>query len=283
VFQPPREAGKPLAKACRTQDHDVIASFININTLLYSTAWLAFANDPWPREVLNRYRQGIATNAAELAGRFVQLDLQAAREDPASVGIAMTGDDLGLDQVLEYAEYYPGRFRSTHGYYPRLDRLVATRAHVRSIIQKEQLPNGVLALTLPDPVGLVQESNAQRLAQFQAMQEWRAEPQRRFEHFTSQALLGIRQLHDSWAAEQATEEVEKEAQHTERWNNSPIGQKAYLPPVDIAAQTQRRIATKQEQARKRLEERYDEPARAAFDSAYRSELQHWQALIDQLG
>ncbi|MBF8724464.1 hypothetical protein, partial [Pseudomonas guariconensis] len=30
-------------------------------------------------------------------------------------------------------------------------------------------------------------------------------------------------------------------------------------------------------------ERYDEPARAAFDSAYRSELQHWQALIDQLG
>ncbi|WP_177339534.1 T6SS effector BTH_I2691 family protein [Pseudomonas sp. Leaf58] len=188
---PPR----PLPTWCATEGHTVIASFINIDTLLYRKAWIAFANDPWPRAVLDRYRNGIAANDPDTLARFVEVGLETARNDPASLGIAMTDTfRFGLDNVLEFSTFSSNRFTSVHGFYSRLGRWQETHNHVRKVIQQEQLPNGVLALalTLPDPVGMVMELNAQRTGWVRAMQEWRAQPQRHFEYFTSQALLGIR-------------------------------------------------------------------------------------------
>ncbi len=283
VSQPPRAPGRPLAEVCRTQDHDVIASFININTALYQKAWIAFANDPWPRDVLDRYRDGIANQRPDFIDRFVELDLETAHNDPGSVGIAMTEGDLGLGDVLEYGVAYPGKFTSAHGFYPRMSRLPATRNFVRTKVLEEELPNGVLALTVPDPVGVVMEANAQRTTWFRRMQEWRAEPQRHFEYFTSQALLGIRELNEAKAAAQAVVDTAQEAENREKWNESPIGFKAYLPPVDMEIQTQRATKNKQEEARERLEERYDEKARAAFQAGYDSEVKHWQTMIDKVG
>ncbi|WP_350012596.1 T6SS effector BTH_I2691 family protein [Pseudomonas asiatica] len=279
-FGPPRS----LPKVCATEGHDVIASFINIDTLLYRKAWIAFANDPWPRAVLDRYRQGIADSDPGTLARFVEVDLHTARNDPASLGIAMTDSfRFGLEQVLEFSTFSSARFTSAHGFYSRLGRWHETRTHVRNVIQQEQLPNGLLALTLPDPVGMVMELNAQRTGWVQALQEWRAQPQRHFEYFTSQALLGIRELHAAMAAVQGAEDAQREARQVEQWNDSPIAAKAYLPPVDIDAQTERNTARKQQDARERLEERYDESARAAFQADYDRELKNWQSMIDQVG
>ncbi|MBK5001111.1 hypothetical protein IAE37_003387 [Pseudomonas sp. S31] len=283
VSQPPRVPGRPLAKVCRTKNHDVIASFINIDTTLYQKAWIAFANDPWPRDVLDCYRDGIVKQRPDFIDRFVELDLNTARNDPASLGIAMTAEDLGLDEVLEYGAPYPGKFTSAHGFYPRMARLAATRGFVRNTVLQEQLPNGVLALTVPDPVGLAIEANAQRTQWFQRMQEWRAEPQRHFEYFTSQALLGIRELNEARAAAQAVVDTAEEVRQREQWNNSAIRFKAPRPAVDVEAHTERTTDTKQQEARERLEERYDEKARAAFQAYYDSEVGHWQRMIDKVG
>ncbi|WNN40268.1 T6SS effector BTH_I2691 family protein [Pseudomonas inefficax] len=284
VSQMPLGPPRSLPKVCATEGHDVIASFINIDTLLYRKAWIAFANDPWPRAVLDRYRQGIADSDPGTLARFVEVDLNTARNDPASLGIAMTDSfRFGLEQVLEFSTFSSARFTSAHGFYSRLGRWHETRTHVRNVIQQEQLPNGLLALTLPDPVGMVMELNAQRTGWVQALQEWRAQPQRHFEYFTSQALLGIRELHAATAAAQGAEDAQREARQVKQWNDSPIAAKAYLPPVDIDAQTARNIARKQQEARERLEERYDESARAAFQADYDRELTNWQSMIDQVG
>jgi len=284
VSQMPLGPPRSLPKVCATEGHDVIASFINIDTLLYRKAWIAFANDPWPRAVLDRYRQGIADSDPGTLARFVEVDLNTARNDPASLGIAMTDSfRFGLEQVLEFSTFSSARFTSAHGFYSRLGRWHETRTHVRNVIQQEQLPNGLLALALPDPVGMVMELNAQRTGWVQALQEWRAQPQRHFEYFTSQALLGIRELHAATAAAQGAEDAQREARQVEQWNDSPIAAKAYLPPVDIDAQTARNIARKQQEARERLEERYDESARAAFQADYDRELKNWQSMIDQVG
>ncbi|MEE1987972.1 hypothetical protein V0R39_26245, partial [Pseudomonas inefficax] len=104
-----------------------------------------------------------------------------------------------------------------------------------------------------------------------------------FEYFTSQALLGIRELHAAMAAVQGAEDAQREARQVEQWNDSPIAAKAYLPPVDIDAQTERNTARKQQDVRERLEERYDESARAAFQADYDRELKNWQSMIDQVG
>nr|WP_225778516.1 T6SS effector BTH_I2691 family protein [Pseudomonas sp. Marseille-Q3773] len=284
VSQMPLAPPRPLPKWCATEGHDVIASFINIDTLLYRKAWIAFANDPWPRAVLDRYRQGIASGDPGTLARFVEVDLDTARNDPASIGLAMTDSfRFGLEDVLEFSTFSSARYASVHGFYSRLGRWHETRVQVRNAIQREQLPNGILALTVPDPVGLVMELNAQRTGWVQAMQEWRAQPQRHFEYFTSQALLGIRELHAATAAAQGAEDAQREAREVEQWNHSPLAGKAPLPAVDIEARTERNIARKQQEARERLEERYDENARAAFQADYDRELKNWQAMIDQVG
>lgn len=284
VSQMPLGPPRPLPKWCATAGHDVIASFINIDTSLYRTAWVAFANDPWPRTVLDRYRKGIAQSDPATLARFVEVDLHRARNDPASLGIAMTDSfRFGMEGVLEFSTFSSARFTSAHGFYSRLGRWSETHNYLRTVIAREQLPNGVLALTLPDPVGMVVELNAQRTGWVQAMQAWRAQPQRHFEYFTSQALLGIQQLHAATAAAQGAEAAEREARQVEQWNDSPVGIKAHLPPVDIARQTRRNTARNREQARDRLQARYDESARAAFQAGYDRELNHWQSMIDQVG
>ncbi|WP_406819365.1 T6SS effector BTH_I2691 family protein [Pseudomonas sp. KnCO4] len=284
VSQMPLAPPRPLPKWCATEGHDIIAPFINIDTLRYRKAWIAFANDPWPRAVLDRYRQGIASADPGTLARFVEVDLDTARNDPASLGIAMTDSfRFGLEDVLEFSTFSSARYASVHGFYSRLGRWHETRVQVRNAIQREQLPNGILALTVPDPVGLVMELNAQRTGWVQAMQEWRAQPQRHFEYFTSQALLGIRELHAASAAAQGAEDARREAREVEQWNHSPLAGKAPLPAVDIETRSERNIARKQQEARERLEERYDESARAAFQADYDRELKRWQSMIDQVG
>lgn len=281
-YQVPREEPSSLGQFCVDRNHDVTASFINVDTEKYSTAWIAIANDPWPESVLNQYLRGTADDGTALDDRFYKLDLKSARDSPSSVGIAMTEDSLEMHQVLEYAEVNSGDFDSVHGFYTRNHRLGALQSHVRTLVQREKLESGVLALVLPDPIGLVQECNAQRVNWFRAMQEWRSEPQRRFEFFTSQALLGIKELQASWAAAEAAEEAKTEDAFRRRHNNSPMGEKVTFPQLDIEADTRRRTRTKQIDARERLEERYDEAKRAAFEAAYLAEQARWQDAVDRI-
>ncbi|MBV7499448.1 T6SS effector BTH_I2691 family protein [Achromobacter sp. ACM05] len=283
-YQVPRDEPSPLSQDCVNKDHDVPASFINIDTGKFSTAWIAIANDPWPESVLNQYLCGKAAGGTDPKERFYKLDLKSARDDPASVGIAMTEDNLGLGSVLEYAEVSPGDFNSVHGFYSRNHRLGAMEGHVRTIVQREKLQQGVLALVLPDPIGVVQECNAQRVHLFKEMQEWRSEPQRRFEFFTSQALLGIKELQTVWA----TAEAEEEAKEAEAERRKPIlhpiaGAAGLLEQRSIAEDAARRAKSKQAEANERLEKRYDESARASFEKTYLNAQANWQKSVDRIG
>lgn len=283
-YQVPREQPRSLSPSCIAQDHDFSASFINVDADTYSSAWIAFANDPWPQSVLDQYRRGTADNGTALDGRFHKLDLKAARDNPSSVGTVMTEQHLEITQVLEYSEADPGDFVSVHGFYSRRHRGGLFLRHVRNLVKRENLQEGgVLAVVLPDPIGRVQECNAQRVSGVRALQEWRAEPKRRFEFFTSQALLGIKELRDAWAVAEASEEAKALDEHHRRWNNSAAGLRAPLPPIDVEAETQRGTRLKQTEARERLEERYDEAQRASFERAYLAEQKAWQQAIDREG
>ncbi|WP_256587736.1 toxin VasX [Pseudomonas sp. Irchel 3E13] len=114
-YQVPREEPRSLCEICIQQDHDIPASFINIKTDRYSTAWLALANDPWPESVLNGYLRGGVVDGMALDDRFYKLDLD---------------------------------FHSVHGFYPRNHRLRALAGHVRAVTEEHKLANGVLALVL---------------------------------------------------------------------------------------------------------------------------------------
>ncbi|WP_175183569.1 T6SS effector BTH_I2691 family protein [Achromobacter animicus] len=272
-FSMPRAAPEPLSERCIHRDHDVPASFINIDTKLFKTAWIAFSSDPWSDSVLNRYLHSFAGEKSPMAARFYELDLQTARNDPASVGIAMIEQSLQVDQhVLEYATPTIGDFVSVHGFCSRNHRLNALEGFVRTQTQREQLPNGVLALVLPDPVGLVQEINHQRLGWLRERQAYEVDPLNNYKFFTSESLKRLREL-CKVAADNAIAHSPYAA------HNGTPGPPVYRDP---ALERAEQVEHKAEKLLARLDERYDEAARASWERAFEAHKARLQTQVDKL-
>ncbi len=265
----------PLSDACVSANHDCPASFLNIDTSKHTQAWLAFANDPWPASVLDAYKAGHASE------RFHKLDLASARDNPASVGLTMTDENLQVDkQVYEYQrhpatplppqESTPG-FDSVHGFHSRAHRLSALKGFLRNAIPQHQLQQGVLAFVLDDIIGLVQELNDTRNRWIQQRQTWMNDPDRAYQYQTSQLLLAIREVHRERAEDQTLLPASVEPMTGDG------------PPVFSSPEAQReRIVQKRTlAANQNLEERYDEQSRALFHQRYEQEWANYQRYIDQ--
>ncbi|CAB3710467.1 hypothetical protein LMG26690_03173 [Achromobacter animicus] len=208
-----------------------------------------------------------------MAIRFYELDLQTARNDPASVGIAMTEQSLQVDQhVLEYATPTIGDFVSVHGFCSRNHRLNALEGFVRTQTQREQLPNGVLALVLPDPVGLVQEINHQRLGWLRERQAYEVDPLNNYKFFTSESLKRLREL-CKVAADNAIAHSPYAA------HNGTPGPPVYRDP---ALERAEQVEHKAEKLLARLDERYDEAARASWERAFEAHKARLQTQVDKL-
>ena len=263
-YEPPDGPPSPLPEKCVNADHDIPSAFLNIDTSRYASAWLAFSSDPWPVSVLNAYKSG-----ASPAHRFEGLDLIQARSNPELLGIAMTPDNLQVDQqVFEYAQHGCAPFDSAHGFHSRWLRRFALRGYLVNAINRHKLENGVLAVVLDDTVGLIQEYNHQRLNWVLKRQAWREEPMRAYQLQTSQILQIIRATHREWAAQKVP-------------SLEPMTGDG--PPVftDPAVERQLLVERAQQESDERLEERYHEPQRAAFQAEYEQQEREFQRYIDK--
>ncbi|MFJ4157140.1 T6SS effector BTH_I2691 family protein [Pseudomonas sp. NPDC089752] len=264
-YEPPPGPPPPLPERCTQADHDLPSSFLNIDTETYGSAWLAFSSDAWPVSVLQAYRNGQAP-----AHRFEGLDLTQARNNPELLGLAMTPDNLQVDkQVFEYAQQLNGPFDSAHGFHSRFLRKFALRGYVVNAMQQHALENGVLAVVLDDTVGLVQEYNHQRLNWVVKRQAWREDPLRAYQLQTSQILQIIRETQREWAAQEIQPSFEPQ---------TGDGPPAFTDP---ATERQRLVDVRQRESDEKLEERYDEPRRAAFQAEYDQQELQFQRHIDQ--
>jgi len=254
-----------LPEHCMHEDHDIPSSFLNIDTDTYGSAWLAFSSDPWPASVLDAYKGGQAP-----AQRFEGLDLIQARKHPELLGLAMTPDNLQVDrQVFEYAQQVNGPFDSAHGFHSRFLRKTALRGYLVNAMARHQLENGVLAVVLDDTVGLIQEYNHQRLNWVVKRQVWREDPLRAYQLQTSQILQIIRATQRDWAAQKVPSTFEPQT-----GDGPPVF-------VDSEKERQRVIEMHQRESDEKLEERYDEPRRAAFQAEYDLQEARFQAYIDR--
>ncbi len=250
-YEPILGSPPSLPERCIHRDHDIPSAFLNIDTETYGSAWLAFSSDAWPTSVLDAYRSGESP-----AHRFEGLDLLQARSNPELLGLAMTPDNLQVDrQVFEYAQQLNGPFDSAHGFHSRFLRKTALRGYLNNVMTRHQLGKGVLAVVLDDTVGLIQEYNHQRLNWIVKRQNWREEPLRAYQFQTSQILQIIRATHRDWAAQ-------KVARYEPQTGDGPPSF------VDPEVERQRVVEMRQKESDERLEERYDEPRRAAFQHDY---------------
>ncbi|WEK28717.1 MAG: hypothetical protein P0Y58_17580 [Candidatus Pseudomonas phytovorans] len=94
-YEPSDGPPASLPEKCTNENHDIPSSFLNIDTDRYGSAWLAFSSDAWPVSVLNAYKKGQAP-----AHRFEGLDLTQAHANPELLGIAMTPDNLQVDEQV---------------------------------------------------------------------------------------------------------------------------------------------------------------------------------------
>ncbi|MEM5435482.1 T6SS effector BTH_I2691 family protein [Paraburkholderia diazotrophica] len=283
-LQPPPGPAQPLSKACISEDHDIPASFINLDSR-YSVAQIAFANDPWPKKVLDDYRTGKSP-----ATRFSTYNIAQFRTDPSKAGVAKTDEAMGLTDTQQLAkkvwEYAPGTqdFQSVHGFYSRARRLAAMQAFVKAGITKYQLKQGVPVVLLPDPIGTVQEYNSLRNLCVQERNVWASEPMRRYQYFTSQALLGLKDQEARMAAQEAASAVKAEVESRKRWNENPyLAAKAPLPSVDVKDATARETASMTKDMHGRLEEHYHENDRRKFQDGYDGTMASYQKRIDRFG
>lgn len=263
-YEPPDGLPASLPEKCAKENHDIPSSFLNIDTDQYGSAWLAFSSDPWPVSVLNAYKKGQAP-----AHRFEGLDLTQARNNPELLGIAMTPDNLQVDkEVFEYAQRGCSPFDSAHGFHSRWLRRFAMRGYLVNAMNRHKLENGVLAVVLDDTVGLIQEFNHQRLNWVVKRQVWREDPMRAYQLQTSQILQVIRATQREWAAQKAP-------------SLEPMAGRGPFVPIDPTVERPRMVEQAMKDSDDKLEQRYHEPQRAAFQAEYDQQEAEFQRFIDK--
>jgi hypothetical protein len=265
---PPAANETPLCDACTSAGHDAPASFLNIDIRKYTHAWLAFASDPWPRSVLDAYKNSAAP------GRFRKLDLRTARDTPDRIedALLMTATEPCVDQqVHEYQRHQAvGDLDKVHGFHSRVTRVGALKNYLRQTIDQQGLQQGVLALVLDDTVGLIQQYNYLRNGWIEARQRYIEDPMRAYKRQTSDLLLAIREMHPIWADQQTA-------------SFAPMTGDAPPTFVDPEVERQRVIKEKIRKYTASLEKRYSEADRASFEKDYQRELANYQHYIDWCG
>ncbi|HFL2189733.1 TPA: T6SS effector BTH_I2691 family protein [Pseudomonas putida] len=263
-YEPSDGLPASLPEKCVNENHDIPSAFLNIDTDRYGTAWLAFSSDAWPVSVLNAYKKGQAP-----AHRFEGVDLTQARNNPELLGIAMTPDNLQVDkEVFEYAQHGCSPFDSAHGFHTRKLRRFALKGYLVNAMNRHKLENGVLAVMLDDTVGLIQEFNHQRLNWVVKRQVWREDPMRAYQLQTSQILQVIRATHREWAAQKVP-------------SLEPMAGRGPFVPIDPTVERPRMVEQAMKDSDDKLEQRYHEPQRAAFQAEYDQQEAEFQHYIDK--
>lgn len=195
LAMPEAEMVSPLAEACRTANHDIIASFINLDDKKYQEAWLAFSSDPWTKEVLDGYK-----NALRPDRRFTKISLSDLKNSPENIPEARVIDPsltMMKANVTEFATNFfannPDRLTGephggVHGFYPRTekDKQSALSRYVTRMGWQYQCR--IVALALNDSVGVVQELNNSAMQILEASQEYLEQPGVFHKHMISEAI-----------------------------------------------------------------------------------------------
>lgn len=249
---------EPLSPACLSQNHEIQAGFINIDPK-HKKALVAFSSDPWSNTVLEEYQSGTRP-----VTRFTSVTLSDGTVTAQDATRSLTLDpslSALKSNVLEFAtESFPniadkdGTPGGAHGFYPCMDleKQIVLGNRIAQLTQQYGAP--VTALVMDDQVGVIQELNHARMDAVQALSVFTAKPENIHQKMISDAILQIKKS--------TTEQIEKDPNIK---STMPTG---YSPSYGATRETQ--VAIKIREAIGRMEDYYDEAARAKFVETYQS-------------
>lgn len=269
---PESGAVESLSAACLTQNHDVMASFINIDPK-HTQALIAYSSDPWSKTVLNEYKSG-----KRPVSRFIQVTVSGGKATIVGAGRSLTLDtslSILKKNVLEFAtDNYPnllgkeGSPGGAYGFYPRTDKSKQTALSNKVAQLQQQYGSPVNAIVLDDAIGMVQELNHARLDVVDALAKYRSQPANLHQGTISDTILSIQEL----MTKQVDADKDIKPVTIPPFTDSPFDQGITFSREDMVAATKR-------SALERMQEYYSEPNRAKFVRDFKAVVDGYQQKI----
>jgi len=276
LAMPEGESIRPLTRVCRTQNHEIVAGFINIDEKCQHAA-LAFSSDPWSKEVLQAYANGKCPET-----RFTHIDVSALKANPANVPAARIMDsslvmlkqnvaEFAVNHLPNIGDMENGISGGAHGFYPRMDRNKqnALSDHISRMENQYECKN-ITAVVLNDAVGVVQELNIGRLQLIEAYQAQIGKPEILHKHFISEAIARYMR---------SLEEVitkNSEARYERPSSGYPMAFNEVMSKENVA-----KLSFNEQY--ERLKKSYNEADRAAFAAQYKLNADYWKRRIKAVG
>lgn len=259
LAMPESDTIEPLAESCRTANHDIPTSFINIDKDC-KEAWLAFSRDPWSPEVMAGYLEKkrpstrftkITLNGTQVsAGDKVCMPL-----DPSLATLKANVAEFSADVFANVTQVTEDKTGGAHGFYPRRETVKQNAMESWISHLEKEYSCTVMAVVVNDPVGIVQELNIARMQLTEACQAYIQKPGVLHKHMIS---IAITQYLDNIKAG-----ITQTSSPRYKMTGPAIGgfEPEYIPKEKVAEET---FAVKYA----RLLKSYDETARAASEKEF---------------
>lgn len=282
------KAGKEMSVQCKRSGDNIPASFIHIsNPVRTPVVWLAFSSARWSAAVRAKYEAGPGKrmqrfdvpkldSAPDGEKDAFELNADAARRLDGwveeFVGDGQSPADRQAYVSKEVGDIPSNRFiwESTHEVHPRAGQGDSLQAYSQHYRESKGQDHKVAAVILHDAMGIMQEINATRLHSIESMQSYASRASRPLT--VSQSIVGLKKLIEQSALGVRTAD--------EQARGVPdVVTETHVFPDDLPSQTQRITVTTTRQERadadsrriwSDLAKRYDEQARASFESTYQT-------------
>lgn len=280
------KAGKEMSAQCKRSGDNIPASFIHISDPARTpVVWLAFSSARWSASVRAKYeadpvkrmqRYDVAKLDSAPDG---EKDAFALNNDAAQRLGGWVEEFIGEGQVPTDRQAYvstavgdipSGRFvwESAHDVHPRAGQANALQQYAQHYRETKGQAHAVAAVVLHDAMGMLQEIDATRLHNIESMQSYLQRVARPLS--VSQSIVGLKKIIEQSALAAKVADDQARGIPDVVTETIQIGDAGFGPRMYQTYTTTReeRAASESRSIWNDLAKKYDEQARASFESTY---------------
>lgn len=282
------KTGKEMSAQCKRSGDNIPASFIHIGDPARTPViWLAFSSARWSASVRTKYE-------ADPAKRMQRFDVAKLHSAPDAESDAFELNDEAAQRLVDRVEEFIGdgqtpadrrayvsapvgdipsnRFawESAHDVHPRAGQADALQRYTQHYRQTKGPAHTVAAVVLHDAMGMLQEIDATRLHNVEAMQNYTQRVARPLS--VSQSIVGLKKIIEQSALEAKVADDQARGIPDVLTESIQIGEPGFGPRMYRTYTTTReeRAASESRGIWNNLAKKYDEQARASFESTYKT-------------
>ena len=292
-------AGKEMSAQCKRSGDNIPASFIHIsNPARTPVVWLAFSSARWsaavrakyqadPAKRMQRFEVAKLDSAPDGEKDAFELDADAARrldgwvEEFVGEGQSPTDRQAYVSRAVGDVPSSRFIWESAHEIHPRAGQANPLQAYAQHYRESKGQDHKVAAVVLHDAMGMVQEIDSTRLHGIESMQSYATRVARPLN--VSQSIVGLKKIIEqsrlaARTADEQARNVPDVVTETIQTGDPGFGPRMYQTYTTTRAE---RAASDSRRVWSDLARKYDEQARASFESTYKTVMEAFTKQIEQ--